>query len=146
MSFKKLLLLILVLWPMFSLANNVYETDNYVVHYNAFTADTLPPQMASAYGILRSKYKGVLNISVQKKQGAGTLPKAVLATVTAEAFNLAGQLKELESRKVTEGDAVYYISEFRISNEERLNFKIRVLPAGESEMLEFKFTHQFYID
>lgn len=146
MRVSRALILIMMLLPTLSFANNVFETDEYIVHYNAFTADTLPPQMATAYGIIRSRYKGVLNVSVQKKVGAGVLPKAVEAKVNVRATNLAGQLKEFESRQVAEGDAIYYISEFRISNKERLTFNISVLPEKEREGLEFKFQRQFYID
>jgi hypothetical protein len=146
MMFKKYALIFLFLIPALGEADNAYDFGDYVVYYNAFTADTLPPQMATAYGILRSKYKGVLNISVQKKQNPGKLPLAVNALVKVEAVNLVGQLKELDTRKVTEGEAIYYISEFRISNEEQVKFKISLRPEGESRALEFDFSRQFYID
>jgi hypothetical protein len=146
MMFKKYALIFLFLIPALGEADNAYDFGDYVVYYNAFTADTLPPQMATAYGILRSKYKGVLNISVQKKQNPGKLPLAVNALVKVEAVNLVGQLKELDTRKVTEGEAIYYISEFRISNKEQVKFKISLRPEGESKALEFDFSRQFYID
>jgi len=146
MRFKKYCLLLLFLLPTFSTAENVYDFGEYIVHYNAFTADTLPPQMATAYGILRSKYKGVLNLSVQKKQNPGKLPQAVNANVKVKAVNLAGQLKALESRRVTEGKAIYYLSEFRVSNKEMVTFNISLKPAGEVRPLEFSFKRQFYVD
>lgn len=146
MSIKKYCLLLLFLVPTHSMANNAYDFGEYVVYYNSFTADTLPPQMASAYGILRSKYKGVLNLSIQKKQNPGTLPQAVNAVVKVKASNLAGQLKSLNSRRVSEGEAIYYISEFRVSNRERVTFNVSLKPEGETKLLEFKFTQQFYID
>lgn len=146
MMFKKYVLILLFFIPFISEADNAYDFGDYVVYYNAFTADTLPPQMATAYGILRSKYKGVLNISVQKKQNPGKLPLAVNAIVKVEAVNLVGQLKELDIRKVSEGEAIYYISEFRISNKEQVKFNISLRPEGESKALEFDFRRQFYID
>ncbi len=143
---RKYCLALLFLIPNYSVANNAYDLGDYVVYYSAFTADTLPPQMATAYGILRSKYKGVLNLSIQKKQNPGSLPKPVDATVKVEAFNLVGQLKTLDSKRLSEGNAIYYISEFRISNRERITFNISLTPKGEVKPLEFKFTQQFYID
>jgi hypothetical protein len=142
---KKYLFLLLLL-PFFAQANNGYNFDKYVVYHNAFTADTLPASMASAYGILRSKYKGVLNLSIQQKAGEGKFNKPVNARVTVKAVNLTGQMKELDSRRVTEGEAIYYISEFRVSNEEIVTFNIEVLPEGEKTPLEFKFKRQFYTD
>jgi hypothetical protein len=144
MLLRKSLLLILMLSPMLSFANNTFESDNYVVHYNAFTADTLPPQMASAYGILRSKYKGVLNVSVQKKQALGKLPIAVKAKVVVTASNLAGQLKETDARKIIEDSAIYYISEFRVSNREQITFKLSIVPEGETTPLVITYKNQFY--
>jgi hypothetical protein len=146
MLIKKYCLLLLFLLPTYSVADNAYDFGDYIVYYNAFTADTLPPQMATAYGILRSKYKGVLNISIQKKQNPGKLPQPVNANVEIKASNLAGQLKSLELRRVTEGKAIYYISEFRVSNRERVTFNISLKPQGETRPLEFKFTQQFYTD
>jgi hypothetical protein len=143
---KKYCLLFLFLIPSWSMANNAYDFGEYMVYYNAFTADTLPPNMAAAYGILRSKYKGVLNISVQKKQNPGKLPLPVNATVNIEAQNLVGQLKKLTSRRVTEGSAIYYISEFRVSHKELVMFDISLKPEGETKPLEFKFKQQFYTD
>jgi len=55
MRFKKYFLLLLLLCPTLSTAENAYDFGDYIVYYNAFTADTLPPQMATAYGILRSR-------------------------------------------------------------------------------------------
>jgi len=142
---KKLLLLLLLL-PFFAKANNGYNFDKYVVYHNAFTADTLPASMASAYGILRSKYKGVLNLSIQQKAGEGKFNKPVNARITVKAVNLTGQMKDLESRRVTEGEAIYYISEFRVSHKEIVTFNISVLPEGENTPLEFAFKRQFYTD
>ncbi|PCI23268.1 MAG: hypothetical protein COB62_00280 [Piscirickettsiaceae bacterium] len=146
MSIKKVCLLLVFLVPVNSVAENAYDFGDYVVYYNAFTADTLPPQMATAYGILRSKYKGVLNLSIQKKQNPGKLPQPVSADVKVMATNLVGQLKNLDLRKVTEGKAIYYISEFRISHKERVTFNVTLMPQGETKALELKFTRQFYID
>lgn len=146
MQLKKYCLLFLFLIPTLSLADNAYDFGEYIVYYNAFTADTLPPEMATSYDILRSKYKGVLNLSIQKKQNPGQLPQAVNAEVKINAVNLAGQLKELTSRRVAEGAAIYYISEFRVSNKERVTFNITLKPEAETRPLTFSFKRQFYID
>lgn len=143
---NRLCLLMLFVIPTYSVADNAYDFGEYIVYYNAFTADTLPPQMATAYGILRSKYKGVLNLSIQKKQRPGALSQPTKAKVTVQASNLVGQLKTLDFRRITEGKAIYYIGEFRVSNKERVTFKVSLKPEGELRPLEFKFTQQFYID
>ncbi len=145
-GWKKLAILLLLFMPTLSSAENAYDFGDYVVYYNAFSADSLPPQMASAYGIVRSKYKAVLNISVQKKQTIGRLPEPVNANVEVVAINLVGQVKDLSSRRVVEGKAIYYISEFRISNDELVRFKVSLRPKGEAKPLTFDFQQKFYID
>jgi len=145
-GWKKLAILLLLFMPTLSSAENAYDFGDYVVYYNAFSADSLPPQMASAYGIVRSKYKAVLNISVQKKQAIGRLPEPVNANVEVVAINLVGQVKDLSSRRVVEGKAIYYISEFRISNDELVRFKVSLRPKGEAKPLTFDFQQKFYID
>jgi|TARA_R110002096_G_scaffold196966_2_gene380021 hypothetical protein len=148
MTLKKYAALLLLLLPTLTVAgnDNAYDLGDYVVYYNAFSADTLPPQMASAYGIVRSKYKGVLNLSIQKKQRPGSFDDPVSARVKVDAVNLAGQLKELSPRQVIEGKAIYYISEFRISQKEIITFKIELVPEGQVRPLTFEFKRQFYID
>ena len=139
---------LLTLAPISSsaLASGTEDFGDYLVHYSTFSADTLPPQMASAYGILRSKYKGVLNISVQLKDKAGGSVKAVDALVKIQAQNLAGQAKSLTSRRISEGKAIYYISEFGVSNRENVGFKAAIVPSGSSKLLELKFRQIFYTE
>lgn len=140
----KLLLTFMLLMPVGVSANNAYDFGNYIVYYNAFTADNLPAEMASAYDIVRSKSKGVLNISVQKKAAPGVMSVPVNATVTVWVKNLVGQEKGIDLRRVTEGKAIYYISEFRVSHKELITFYIDISPEGTTEELELKFTQQFY--
>ncbi|MEW8047772.1 MAG: DUF4426 domain-containing protein [Candidatus Thiodiazotropha sp.] len=49
-------------------------------------------------------------------------------------------------RKITEGDAVYYIGEFRIADQEKLNFEIQVQPKGETRYYTAKLSQEFFID
>lgn len=145
-AFKKHILVFLLIMPILATADNAYDYGEYIVYYNAFTADSLSPEMASAYGIVRSKYKAVLNVSVQKKQAIGKLPVPVNAVLKVDALNLAGQAKNLSLRRVSEGKAIYYIADFRISNEELVRFDISLRPEGQVKALEFGFKQRFFID
>jgi hypothetical protein len=49
-------------------------------------------------------------------------------------------------RQVLEADAIYYIGEFRIANQETLNFDLQVQPQGESRFYKAKLSQQFFID
>jgi len=121
-------------------AENSQPIGNYIVHYNALSTETLPPTVAKAYGITRSKNKGLLNISVLKK-GAGF--QGVDADINVSATNLTGQLRNIELRKIVEQNAVYYISEFSISDRETLDFSIQVKTA-DNQTGNIKLRQQFF--
>jgi hypothetical protein len=116
---------------------------NYSVHFNALRTDALTADVARTYGIQRSTNRVMLNVTVLQKQ-AGQADKAVDGTVEVAAYNLNGQLKGLEMRRVAEGDAIYYIGEVSISGTEILVFDITVTPAGETTPLKMKFKREFF--
>jgi len=116
---------------------------DYTVHYNAFTSDSLQPSMAKAYGITRSKNRGLVSISILKKD-LSPLGKPVKAEVSAEANNLTGQWKKIPIREIIDGGAVYYISEFRVAHKEVLTFNITAKPEDSDKPLNFKFQQEFY--
>ena len=103
---------------------------NYEVHYNALRTDELTPEIARNYGIQRSSNRVMLNVTVLRKEAEHAPRKPVEADVTVDAYNLNGQLKDLEMRRVSEGEAIYYIGEVSISGTEILVFDISVTPAG----------------
>jgi len=116
---------------------------NYTVHYNAFNSDVLQPSMAEAYGIVRSKNRGMLSISIIKK-GSEPTGTAVRAQVTASASNLTGQFRKFKIREIDEKDSVYYMSAFHVAHEEMLDFVLHILPEGETQAYTVKFRQQFY--
>lgn len=124
--------------PLSSYAENVTKFGNYVVHHTALPTDVLLPKVAKAYGIKRSKNRGMLNIVVQHK-GKGTTAK-----VTGTGTNLNSQLKHLEFREIKDSDVIYYISSFRVTNKEVINFKIKVQPSDSSKVHTVKFKKEFY--
>ncbi len=116
------------------------DIGDHVVHFSAQSTDQLPPEVARAYGIVRSKNRAMLNVSVLKE---GTTI-AVTADVTVRTVNLAGQLKNVTMRKIQEQEAIYYIGETGIANRETLIFNISITPEGATEASDVSFTRQFY--
>ena len=94
--------------------------------FSAQSTDQLPPEVARAYNIVRSKNRAMLNVSVLREED-GT---AVVAQVSVKTVNLTGQLKNVTMRQIEEGDAIYYIGEVAIANRETLVFDISVTPEG----------------
>lgn len=121
-------------------AESSKEVGSYVVHYNAISTESLPARVAQAYGITRSKNRGLLNISVVKKGGNY---QGVEAKIKVIATNLTGQLRDMELRKIQEQSAVYYISEFSVADRETLDFIINVV-TPENQGVNINLRQQFF--
>ena len=126
---------------------------DYTVHFTAFNTNTLQPAMAEAYNITRSKNRGMMTISVRKKDTAtdstlasfsGLTDKAVRANITASASNLTGQFKTFEVTEVDEGNSIYYLSVFHVAHEEILNFVLEILPEDSTKTITVEFRQKFY--
>ena len=142
----RLAFLFLLLTPWLSWAeNSTTIPGGYTIHHNAIPTATLDPAVANQYHIQRSKYRGMLNVSVIKDVPNST-GKPVDAIVMANATNIRGQLISIPMRRVTEGDAIYFIGEFRIADQETLNFDLKVKPRGETRFYNAKLSQQFFID
>jgi hypothetical protein len=132
-----------MLFSLNSYAENSKEFGDYVVHYNAFRSDTISPEVAKQYGLARANNRILINIAVLKKV-LNTTGKPTAAEVTGHASNLTGQLKKLEFRKITEGSAIYYMSEAKISDGEFLKFDLKILPEGEKSAVRIRFDKRFF--
>ncbi|KAA9129557.1 DUF4426 domain-containing protein [Marinihelvus fidelis] len=125
-----------------ALAQQSVTADGYTIHYNALGTSQLTPQVAQVYGIQRSSSRALLNITVLNADD-----EPIEAKVTAHARNLTGQQREIDTRKISEGDdAIYYIGEFRVNNMETFDFTVKVVPEGASRPVEVKFRQQFYTE
>ena len=115
---------------------------DHVVHFSAQTTDQLPPEVARAYNIVRSKNRAMLNVSVLRASDN----VAVEADVAVKAVNLTGQLKSITMRQIDEQDAIYYIGEVAVANRETLVFDISVIPEGAGSASDVRFKRQFFTD
>ncbi len=118
------------------------DIGTHVVHFSAQSTDQLPPDIARAYNILRSKNRAMLNVSVIRKSDSAPVP----ADVAVKTVNLTGQLKNVTMRQINEQDAIYYIGETAVANRETLVFDIGVKPDGEARASNVRFKRQFYTD
>jgi Domain of unknown function (DUF4426) len=116
---------------------------DYVVHFNAITTSQLIPEIARQYGIVRSNNRGMLNVSIIRK-APDSIGTPVPGSVFASAVNLTGQIRELDMREIHEEDAVYYIAEFGVANEETLIFTIDVTPMNEPSRFSVRYMKQFF--
>ena len=126
-------------------AENATRVPGYTIHHNAMTTDILTPKVAKAYNIQRSKSRGMLNVSVIKEH-EGTTGTPVKAQINATASNLTGQSRTIELREVLDAVAIYYLADFRVANQETLNFKLEVKPEGTQSSYSASFSQQFFTE
>lgn len=142
---KAFLLVCMALLTPFAQAEQSLTQNGYEIHYNAFNSSFITPEVAQQNGLTRSKVMGLLNVSVLQIDKDGT-KKPTTAIISGEAKNLLQQLKPLEFTKIDEGNAIYYISSFRFSDEELLNFVLQVQPDPNQSPIEVRFSQTFYED
>ena len=123
-------------------AENMKKMNDINVHYIALGSTCLTPEIAKAYGIERSRYKGLINISVLDNTQDGYPSKTV--NINGRARNDVGQIKSLDFMEVKEGDAVYYLAQVSYTNEETIYFDITITDKGKQHNL--KFSQKFYVD
>ena len=124
-----------------TLAQQYEAFGQYEVHYSTINTNQLTPQIAQSFGIQRAGTQAMLNITVIDT----VTDEPVEAEISVTATNLTGQLRQLDLRELREQEAIYYIGQFRIHNEETLNFEIEIQPSGRSGApFELEFRHQFF--
>ena len=133
----------LLLGWLSAMAENSTVIDGYTIHHNALTTDMLPKDVARAYHIQRGKNRGMLNVAIIKNQ-AGTTGQSVPAHVRAYAANLNGQTRTIPMREIREDNAIYYIGDFRVNNEETLRFTIEVWLPGQKKPYVAKLSQEFF--
>lgn len=124
-----------------AVAQQSVAVGDFEVHYSSINTNRLTPEIASAYGIQRSGTQAMLNITILERASGDPVEAEIQATAT----NLTGQRRDVSLRQIEDQGAIYYIGQFRIHNEETLNFRVEVLPDGhEGAPLELTFRQQFY--
>ena len=104
------------------------------VHYIVVNTTFFTPEVAKNYGIVRSKYNALVNISVLDKDSQ----QALNVDVTGTARNLLGTTKTLSFKRVTEGDAIYYLAPLSFNDRETFRFEIAVKDGSHAETLKFQ--------
>ena len=123
-------------------AENMKKLGSMDVHYMAIGSTFFTPEIAKVYGITRSRYNGLINISVLDNTKIGNPAKTV--SITGKAKNNLGQFKTIEFTEVKEGEAIYYLAQIKYSNEETINFTLAINDGKEQQTL--KFSQKFYVD
>ncbi|WP_456380261.1 DUF4426 domain-containing protein [Thiolapillus sp.] len=124
-------------------AENSTKTAGYTIHHNAFLSTELSAAVLKQYSIRRSPNRALINISIIKDV-PNTTGTPTEAKVTVTARNLRGQIRTIPLREIKEGDAVYYIGEFLVENQESVAFTIEAQPLGDDKILHATLKQQFF--
>ena len=157
----QILLLVALLLPTFT--SNAYALNNtentppkakkidykptrygdYEIHYSAFNSTFIPAEMAQSYTLKRDKNYGIVNIAIRNVKDSAS-GKAVTADIKGQHKNLMTQVKTLDFIEVKESDAIYYLAQFKFSNEELLKFTIDIKPTSDQHTEVLRFEQTFY--
>lgn len=112
------------------------------VHYSVVNTTFLSPQVAKSYGIIRGEDKFIINVSVRRQLDGSNI--AVRAKVKGSSSDLIHRTP-LEFKEIIEQDAIYYIAEFELSNDERQDFRLSV-NVDNRPSYDIQFNKMLYID
>ncbi len=144
-SWRWLLLTALFLAAPPASAESVKSRGPIDVHYIAFPALFLDPDVAESLRIVRASDQLVLNVSLRiQREDDGSIPGR--ARVAGKITNLLGQVRELRFREIQEPGAIYYIAQARFTEGEFLRFALEVLPEREDAPIHIDFEQQFHVD
>ena len=137
------LLALSLFFPIAAQAELSQKFGDIEVHYNALATSELRPEIAKNYKIDRSQNRGLVTISVLKKNNLG-VAQPIQAELGVNAANLNSQLTNIDMREVREGGAIYYLGEYRLSPPDTLKFTVTVKPQGATASHKVEFQQKFY--
>ncbi|MCZ4336296.1 DUF4426 domain-containing protein [Shewanella colwelliana] len=136
------ILLSLVMTGMAS-AEQKQSVGIYDIHYVAIGSTFITPSIAKTYGIKRSSYTGIINVSVLDTSVDGN--PAIPVEISGLANNLLDARINLIFREIREGDAIYYIAEVPYRDDQDINFQLAI-KYGKKLNTQLKFKQKFYVD
>ncbi|MFL1499998.1 DUF4426 domain-containing protein [Pseudomonas sp. O64] len=111
--------------------NRQKEFGDITVHYNTFTSSFLQPETAQAVGVVRSKNKGLINVTVVKGV------TSVAAQVTGTIKDLGGKTEILTFKQITEKGGINYLAPYSVPQREYKTFTINVETGGKAHSFQF---------
>jgi hypothetical protein len=124
-------------------AEQKQQVGNFDIHYMALSSTFITPEIAKTYGIERSGYNGLVNITVLNTNLDGN--PAVAVEISGIANNLIDARITLDFKEIREGDAIYYIAEVPFRDDQEVNFDIAIKYANQLNT-SLKFKQRFYVE
>jgi hypothetical protein len=124
-------------------AEQKQEVGHFDIHYMALSSTFITPEIAKAYGLERSSYNGLVNITVLNTMQEGH--PAVPVEISGIANNLIDARITLDFKEIREGQSIYYIAEVPYRDDQEVNFTIAI-KYGNQLNTALKFKQKFYVD
>ena len=115
------------------------------VLYSVFPSTFLSPEVAQANNLQRSRGIGVVSISIMEETGENTM-KPLSGQVEGQVNNDIQQVRQLGFRRISEGDAVYFIAQYQYGTGELMTFNITARPTVTNKELALRFSHTLFND
>lgn len=128
-----------------AMAEESTKAGEFTIYHSAFNAENLTPEIAAAFNIQRSKYRGVLNVSVirERPKAIGTSVKAL---VDVDLMADKDHKQSIAMHEVESEGATSYLGEFPIADGQEIAFEIRVRPAGADESTVILMKQEFFTE
>jgi len=140
---RSALLIVLLFGSGAALAQQSARFGPYELHYSVVNTTFLLPEVAAAYGIVRGRDRAILTLAVRAQLDGGSETRATL--LQGRTWDLI-QTQALDFMEIREGQAVYYVADFKFINEEWRFFEVDFRPEGADQTYTFQFKHQLYLD
>lgn len=134
---KSLIVLSLVIFPMLANAQQSERFGDYEIHYSALPTGMLNDSIAQQYGIVRSRTRGMIMLTVMRDN------QAVPARIDVLARDPDDNLREIPARQVKDDNWVSYVGTFAINAGEPLIFEVDVRPHAGGGPFEIAFRQSF---
>lgn len=122
--------------------DGVLDVGEYTIHHRAVATRALAPDIRDGYGLPEAGDEILLIVSVEQRESRDSLR----AAIDAEAGNLSGQRVDIGMREIHVNDMTSYIGLVEVEDREVLEFRVRVLPEGASEPIDFEFQQRFFTE
>ncbi len=111
---------------------------DYEIHYSAIPTGMLNDEIAQSYGIVRSRTRGMIMVTVLRDG------EPVTARVDILARDVNDDITEIGARRVRDSDWVSYVGTFPVTASEALTFEITVKPHAGGGPYQTAFRQTFY--
>ncbi|MAY25199.1 MAG: DUF4426 domain-containing protein [Polycyclovorans sp.] len=127
-------------------AEQAVRDGDVIIHYSAVRTTLLTPEIATRFGVRRSRNQALLVLNAQRDSGGPGLPTPIAATATGHVTSLLGHRQVLKLTPRQEGDVHYVLARFETLDGEFLTLDLMVTPEGHDQPIPVRWQQQFYND